>query len=548
MPYNIRTEEQIAADVIRDIAATSIGRISDANVMAIMRTIVEEGIAPEMAQEYFSGVEILESALINKAQGTDLDLKIEDWKFADAEEVIERDEAAAATGFATYFTTELDKGTASSGGPSVLNDTSKSFIVNAFAGKMLRLTSGIGAGQVANILSNTATQIVIDDPGVWVTQPIAGTTYAIHDPAAADVTVPVGSRSFAQGPDLDTRFRFKTTVAPSTPTSSVATGGTSGANPTLIDTAQAWTDNAERGRMVIIRSGTGANQIGVVVSNTPTVLTLKPLFPDVTSWATAPDGTSVYDVLEATIPDGGCMAPVPVEALSTGSDHNIALYSLVNFEDQPPNTGGIWNTDAETTPATFVNGADIERDPDYRERFRRKLQLLTRGTKPAIIQGLLDIEDSLGANPIQSAAIDESVYPAIAYIDDGSGGASAPLLARSQARIDGTGEFSDLHPLRSSGFLHTATAAAGLIVDVVVAIAAIRAGFAYLEVRDEIEQRIVSLFDSLGIGDDVIYFQFLSAAVASGVLDLTTPTIAGGTVNVVVAANQKAILGTTSIS
>ena len=71
--------------------------------------------------------------------------------------------------------------------------------------------------------------------------------------------------------------------------SSTATGGTT---TTLADTTKTWTTNAHAGRAVRITAGAGAGQYGRIVSNTATGLTLQ------TAWAIAPNGTSVYKIVD----------------------------------------------------------------------------------------------------------------------------------------------------------------------------------------------------------------------------------------------------------
>jgi hypothetical protein len=549
MPLQLRTETVIAPDILRAIVVNSEGRLTDANIAGVLRTIVQEGVTPEFAQRYHALLEVIEACRINEAQGADLDALLLDWKWADAEDVIERLPAVETSGYGTFFSTIDDSGTASAAAASTLTDETKAWVTNIHAGKLLRISAGIGINEERKIASNTATIITI--VGTWTTQPQAGSSYEIIDPASSDVDIPEGTVVYAQGPDAETRFRFKTTVVPATAVSSTATGGSAGANPTLEDTGEGWTANEHRGRIVIIRSGSGSGQIGIVISNTPTVLTIQVEFPD-TTWATAPDGTSVYDILEGKIPQGGVRAPAAVLATATGSDHNIAANSLTNFEAAAPaNIGAVHNTDALAAAADFVTGRNVESDPDLRERFREKLQKLSRGTNPSIIQGILDLEDDLGANPVKSTAIDEDVYPALVYIDDGTGGAGAGLLARVQELIDGTGEFAGNHPLRSSGYKHTATAATGIGVAVIVTIQQIYEGFAYSDVKRNIEGRIQSFFNSLGIGDDVIYNRFLVQAVgpdSGGVVDVATATLNGATTDIAITVGQKAYLSSLQVA
>lgn len=76
---------------------------------------------------------------------------------------------------------------------------------------------------------------------------------------------------------------------------------TGGSTITLADTTKTWVVNAHTGRAVTITSGTGAGQVGVIASNTATVLTIA------TAWGVAPDGTSTYrisDNLHIAFTDG----------------------------------------------------------------------------------------------------------------------------------------------------------------------------------------------------------------------------------------------------
>jgi hypothetical protein len=67
---------------------------------------------------------------------------------------------------------------------TTLQDTSKSWATNAFAGKAVILTGGTGAGQIAYIVSNTSDTLTISSTYNWITTPVSGnTTYSIVDQA-----------------------------------------------------------------------------------------------------------------------------------------------------------------------------------------------------------------------------------------------------------------------------------------------------------------------------------------------------------------------------
>jgi hypothetical protein len=77
----------------------------------------------------------------------------------------------------TLGVTQLDTGTAESGGASTLTDTGKAWTINAHANKTVITTFGTGAGQIKKIASNTATELTTSV--AWVTQPSSDTQYII---------------------------------------------------------------------------------------------------------------------------------------------------------------------------------------------------------------------------------------------------------------------------------------------------------------------------------------------------------------------------------
>jgi hypothetical protein len=82
----------------------------------------------------------------------------------------------------TFGVNEQDTGTSSGSNDAThLNDTAKSWSVNAWANKYLLITGGVGAGQTRKIASNAATQIVINT--AFTTIPDATSTYAVADEA-----------------------------------------------------------------------------------------------------------------------------------------------------------------------------------------------------------------------------------------------------------------------------------------------------------------------------------------------------------------------------
>lgn len=68
-------------------------------------------------------------------------------------------------------------GTATAGGASTIDNSSKAWSVNQWANAQIRITAGTGAGQIRTIASNTATSITVSS--AWTTVPDATSQYAI---------------------------------------------------------------------------------------------------------------------------------------------------------------------------------------------------------------------------------------------------------------------------------------------------------------------------------------------------------------------------------
>jgi RHS repeat-associated protein len=61
---------------------------------------------------------------------------------------------------------------------TTLNDTHQSFTANQWAGFVVKITAGPGAGQVRTIVSNSATQLVVNQ--AWTTLPTAASSFVIY--------------------------------------------------------------------------------------------------------------------------------------------------------------------------------------------------------------------------------------------------------------------------------------------------------------------------------------------------------------------------------
>lgn len=84
----------------------------------------------------------------------------------------------------TFTVTQRDSGTSSgSNSSTTLNDTTKSWTVNAFADKVVVITFGTGIGQIKKIASNTSTQLTLASGWTFSITPDNTSQYVICDKA-----------------------------------------------------------------------------------------------------------------------------------------------------------------------------------------------------------------------------------------------------------------------------------------------------------------------------------------------------------------------------
>src|SRR3989442_975967 len=169
-------------------------------------------------------------------------------------------DAGTATGDAGTATAEVgtpaEHGTANAPPTSTtLQDTSKAgttaWPADVWAGRLVTITAGTGAGQTNTVSSNTANTLTVSS--AWTTTPDGTSQYVI---AQTSTTLQDTTKSVAN--------------------------------------ANAWPANLWIGRPVTITAGTGAGQTRTVSSNTTNALTVSP------AWTTTPDGTSQYDITQTS--------------------------------------------------------------------------------------------------------------------------------------------------------------------------------------------------------------------------------------------------------
>jgi uncharacterized phage protein gp47/JayE len=150
-------------------------------------------------------------------------------------------------------------------------------------------------------------------------------------------------------------------------------------------------------------------------------------------------GNSVAQLFQ-TIEEGVIVAGnyesglVDVVALATGSSGNVAAGQITQFVSSPPATGVTVNNSSSTT-----GGREEETDDTFRERLLARYDLLSRGTKYAVEQGVLGTEYTLTGQQVLTAKLVENFLTNDhrLYIDDGTGLVPDEVRMASST-VDGT--------------------------------------------------------------------------------------------------------------
>jgi uncharacterized phage protein gp47/JayE len=109
---------------------------------------------------------------------------------------------------------------------------------------------------------------------------------------------------------------------------------------------------------------------------------------------------------------------VPIVAVVAGSDANVPIGSITAFSSLPFATAVVFN------PARVTNGKDAESDQDLRDRIKKTIQSLSRGTGQAIITNVTGVLSTTDNKRVVSASLVEPTIPADVvklFIDDGTG-------------------------------------------------------------------------------------------------------------------------------
>jgi hypothetical protein len=113
-------------------------------------------------------------------------------------------------GVRVYYKLIPTSGVATSGGSTTLTDTGKVWTINAYTNLFVKITSGTGAGQIRQIVSNTSNQLTISV--AWAVNPNATSAYQVYqfNKVMTDYGVPNAADELMFEPTADGAYYFVT--------------------------------------------------------------------------------------------------------------------------------------------------------------------------------------------------------------------------------------------------------------------------------------------------------------------------------------------------
>jgi len=186
-----------------------------------------------------------------------------------------------------------------------IGKTGSGWTINAYAGKFVSITGGVGASQLAIITSNTADTLTIE--GVWESTPDATSDFSVVDDDLTtsfwnDIASTSKKRALRVWDNLYPTLEQPKIVQYVSEYLWPYNGGVadSGAALTLTDATNtgynysaAFVADALIGWYIYIVAGTGSGQYRLITGNSTSVITVN------YAWDTNPDNTSYYQIVRA---------------------------------------------------------------------------------------------------------------------------------------------------------------------------------------------------------------------------------------------------------
>jgi uncharacterized phage protein gp47/JayE len=246
-------------------------------------------------------------------------------------------------------------------------------------------------------------------------------------------------------------------------------------------------------------------------------------------------GSGNEPVVFATDADGTLSAgtvDIAVTAVNPGSDANLPINAIDRMVTVVSGITSVANAAATT------GGTDTETDEELRARLLAAIAALQgAGTADDYVTWALEVE-GVGAatcEPLWSGAGTVRVM----ILDTDLQPASAGLQTTVSDYIE------TLRPIGASVTVSTPT----LDTHAISATLTMETGFTVAGVQSAVEASIQAYYDTLGVGDDVIYSEVSAAIVTTlGVADLSSLLVNGGAINVTISTTQKAAMGVVTLS
>jgi len=262
---------------------------------------------------------------------------------------------------------------------------------------------------------------------------------------------------------------------------------------------------------------------------------------------TIPLGTSVQTTTglvfkttaETAIPDAASVSPsVEVEAEEVGFKYNVGSGTIVVIAD---NVNGV---ETVTNALAATSGTDAESPTAYKARFQEYVEGLAKSNLSGIKEGALSIEG------ITSVSVVEH-FPPVAdvnthvYIDDSTAsGVSTAKVVETQALIDGDG--TEENPGYRSAGVNVIVAKPTIATQNITAIVYTLADVDPDTVESQVIDAVTYYVNRLGVGDDIIYQEIVSAIMSVfGVVDVT---LSLPSANVVIASTTVGRIGVFTIT
>ena len=240
---------------------------------------------------------------------------------------------------------------------------------------------------------------------------------------------------------------------------------------------------------------------------------------------------------EVTI-SGGVATPA-ITAVVAGIDSNVIAATIIR---QITIISGV---DTVNNAAATTGGADAETDDELKARVLRRVRQTSHGGNIGdyILWAQQASEDvgKIGIDPLGSGAGTVDVY--ILHRDNTVASAGLILIVQNYIK-PATGDI-----VRAPIGADVTVASATLdTVDVVANITELP-GFTEADVISDVEDAVTKFLADLPIGQDVLYFDLAAAIQAVvGVNTMSAYTVDAGTVDVTIAATDKAVIGTLTIT